>query len=337
MIHKLDANENPFGCSLKVKKLFETFDRSHIYADPRAEDLKRVIGKKYGLDPQNILCGAGSEDLITTLIRTFCKTPEDEIIIPKHSFILYEKAASITGSKIVNVGYDDQWRISIDEIIDSITPQTKLICLDHPGNPIGTFIPYEKLKHLIETVPSTVMILIDSAYAEYAYRCEGYNDGMDFPLTFPNVFVTRTLSKVYGLAGLRIGWLYASAQIMEQLNMQRVLYKASRIAQEAAIVALSDDAFAQKSIEYTVHALKEAEDFYTSHGLLLCQNVGNFLTLKFESAQKAQCYYNYLLQNQIKASLLMDYHLDNMIRISIGNPDAMKLLFTLSVDYDFNQ
>lgn len=337
MIYKLDANENPFGCSLKVKKLFETFDRSHLYADPRAEDLKSVIGQKYGLDPKNILCGAGSEDLITTLIRTFCKSGEDEIIIPKHSFVLYEKAASITGCKIVKVGYDDQWCIDVEQILASITPQTKLICLDHPGNPIGTFIPYEKLKYLIERVQDRVMILIDSAYAEYAYRFDEYNDGMDFPKVFPNVFVTRTFSKVHGLAGLRIGWLYASTQVMEQLNTQRVLYKASRIAQEAAIVALSDDAFAHESVEYAVQALKEAENFYASKGLLLCKNAGNFLTLKFESAQKAQDYYDYLLQNQIKVSLLTDYNLDHMIRISIGNLDGMKLLFKLSSDYDFSQ
>lgn len=334
MLYKLDANENPFGCSSKVKNFFETFDRSHLYADPRATDLKKVIGEKYTLDPQNILCGAGSEDLITTLIRTFCRTTEDEIIIPKHSFILYEKAASITGSKIVKVGYDDQWCIDVDQITQSVTTHTKLICLDHPGNPIGTFIPYEKLKHLIETIPPTVMILIDSAYAEYAYGYDGYNDGMNFPQIFPNVFVTRTLSKVYGLAGLRIGWMYASNQVMEQLNEQRVLYKASRIAQEAAIIALSDDAFARESVGYTMQALKKAEKFYSSKGLLLCRNAGNFLTLKFDSAQKAHNYYNHLLQNKIKTSLLTDYNLDSMIRLSIGNPEAMNLLFKITEQYN---
>ncbi len=336
MVYKLNANENPFGCSPKVQELFVNYDRQHLYADPSAQELKKAIGLKYKIDPQNILCGAGSEDLITTLIRTFCKLETDEIIIPQHSFILYEKAAQITGSRIINVGYDSEWRVDVDQMINAITPNTKMICLDHPGNPIGTFIPYTDLKCLVESVPSSVIILIDSAYAEYAYRFEDYNDGMAFPLLYPNVCVTRTLSKVYGLAGLRIGCLYASSQLMEKLNYQRVLYKASRIAQEAGIIALSDDVFAKKTIDYTVNALKDIESFYDSMGILLCENAGNFITLNFKSDMQAKSYYDYLYQHQIVTSLLNDYNLSHMVRISIGDHASMELLKQFTLAYDFN-
>ncbi|MBA4249960.1 MAG: hypothetical protein C0432_03395 [Candidatus Puniceispirillum sp.] len=336
MVYKLNANENPFGCSPKVKDFFLHYDRQYLYADPSAQDLKQSIAFKYNIDPQNILCGAGSEDLITTLIRTFCKLETDEIIIPQHSFILYEKAAQITGSRIINVGYDSKWCINVDQILNAVTPHTKMICLDHPGNPIGTFMPHKELKRLVESIPSTVIILIDSAYAEYAYRCEGYNDGMEFPSLYPNVCVTRTLSKVYGLAGLRIGWLYAVSQVMAKLNLQRVLYKASRIAQEAAIIALSDDVFANETIDHTLKALKDIESFYDSLGILLCRNAGNFVTLKLRSDKQAKSYYDYLYQNQIVASLLNDYNLSHMVRISIGNQASMELLKQLTLAFDFD-
>jgi histidinol-phosphate aminotransferase len=271
------------------------------------------------------MCGCGSEDLLHMLIKTMCRAG-DEIIMPKHGFGVYAIASNAIDAKAVLVPYNADMCFLAADVLNLITERTRMICIDHPGNPMGTYLPTVELDTLVRNIPSHVTLVIDAAYAEYMKGAGDYTDGMGYVALFPNVVVTRSFSKAYGLAGLRLGWLYGGDAVIEHLEAMRVPFKTSGIAQAAGIAALQDGDFVAKTVAYATKHRVALEDVLAVYGILAHKGCANFALARFKSAEEATDFKNYLNKNNIHVMQLVQYGLPEIIRISIGKKEGMTYL-----------
>ncbi len=340
----LSKNENPLGCSQNVVEAFHSFKDFAKYPDRSAELLCQTIASVHHIDPNRILCGCGSEDLLISLIESFAKKEiqthpnnvKPEIIYPKHGFFLYEKIIALNQARLTpkTISHELSDCVSVDAILSAVTENTTAIILDHPGNPGGQYLQTVELKRLIDNVPPRITIVIDSAYAEYMYGVQDYTSGLEFAGLYPNIIVTRTFSKAYGLAGLRIGWLYASEACMEFLNTRRTLFKASAIAQHCAIEALKDQAFLKQSIEHTLYWREQLEKALEAKQILALNSFANFVVVKQNSIKEANELREKIeLSCDILCSDLSVYGFANYLRISIGSKEAMEKLISFLLSY----
>lgn len=330
----LSSNENPFGCSPKVKNvLIQNFDLSWQYPCSSAQDLRAAIASHYNLNVNRILCGNGSEELLYLLAHCFVDEG-DEVLIPEYAFHVFNVATLGCGGKIVKIPRNDDLTLNIQAINSLLTPKTKVLFLDHPGNPIGRYIPGVHLKRLIESIPPSVLVVLDAAYAEYMVGVPDYIDGIDWVLEHKNLIVTRTFSKVYGLAGLRLGWLYGAENLIEPLNKIRPPFNANRLAQTAGIAALQDQDFVKNTISHTndCRVWLEQELKKLEYSILDCYT--NFVMM--DVGDKAKEIYYYLGNKGIIVRNLDAYGLNNYLRISIGTWDQMRTFINALKEYGSN-
>lgn len=333
---RLSANENPFGVGSNTRQAIHSFMEYHVYVDPSLKDLKQALAKTYGLDPARILCGCGSEDLLFSSIRTLLSAGDD-VILPRYGFSIYQAGAKSAQAKCVFIDYDEHWVLKVQSIIHLITPQTKLICLDNPANPIGTYVPFHRITQLLDDIPSHIPVILDAAYAEYVedgygfkkgddLRCGDYQSGLSIVDQYPNVIVTRTFSKAFGLAGLRVGWLYTSQDMIDQLTKNRCLFKTPHLSSVAAIAALADQDFVARTVDYTHQARQDLESLCAHKGILAWSCCANFVMIQLRDHHQVRDFMDVLLRHHIVVKDLNDYGLDRLIRISIGNEAHMTYL-----------
>ena len=218
-----------------------------LYPDGAARELKAALAKKHGLDPSRLVLGAGSDDIFLMLGRAYLG-PGDESINTKHAFAIYAIIAQQQGAKVVEVG-EDNFTADVDAILKAVTPKTKIVWLANPNNPTGTYLPYDEVKRLHAGLPPHVLLVLDGAYAEFVKKND-YASGIELASQFGNVIITRTFSKLYGLAGLRVGWGYAPPHVVDAIERVRMPFNVSLPAQAAAIAALEDDAFTEESLAH---------------------------------------------------------------------------------------
>src|SRR5690606_33297053 len=247
-IFKLSSNESPLGPSPKAAGAYRHC-AAHLqdYPDGAATELREAIGRTYGLDPDRIICGAGSDDLLNLLARAYL-ADGDEAIHTTHGFLMYPIAALGVGAKPV-VAAEKNYTADVDTIIKAVTPRTRIVFLANPNNPTGTYIPFDEVKRLHRALPPHVLLVLDAAYAEYVRRND-YASGLELVATSENVVMTRTFSKIYGLAGLRLGWGYMPAHVADALNRIRGPFNIGAPALEAGIAALADDAHIAASVAH---------------------------------------------------------------------------------------
>jgi histidinol-phosphate aminotransferase len=246
--YKLASNENPLGASPKAKAVYaEMAARMEIYPDGGARDLKAAIAKKHGLDPNRLVVGAGSDEIFLMLGRAYLG-PGDESICTLHAFAIYAIIAQQQGSKIIEVP-EKNFTADVDAILAAVTPKTKIVWLANPNNPTGTYLPYDEVKRLHGGLPSHVLLVLDGAYAEFV-RKNDYASGIELVSQYENVVMTRTFSKLYGLAGLRVGWGYAPAHVVDAIERVRMPFNVNLTAQAVAIAALEDEAFTEESLAH---------------------------------------------------------------------------------------
>ena len=220
---KLSSNESPFGPSPRVvSKIRETMKKTNRYPDGENKKLKESISKKFKLPEANLFCGNGSDEILGIACQLFLKKG-DEVIIPKHSFLMFDIYSKINGG-IVKTSRTTKLRFQIEDIINKINSKTKIIFLAQPNNPTGFYLNKKELSYLVKKVPKRIVIILDAAYAEYMTDCE-YSTGMDLVKNNKNIIVTRTFSKIYGIASLRLGWCYAHRNIINQMNKIRGPFK----------------------------------------------------------------------------------------------------------------
>ncbi|NWG26452.1 MAG: histidinol-phosphate transaminase [Pseudorhodoplanes sp.] len=325
-IFKLSSNETPLGPSPKAVEAYNAVGK-HLeeYPDGAATELREAIGRTFGLDPARIVCGAGSDDILNLIARAYL-ADGDEAIHTTHGFLVYPIATLGTGAKPV-VAAERNFTADVDAILKAVTPKTKIVFLANPNNPTGTYIPFDEVKRLHAGLPPHVLFVLDAAYAEYVRRND-YESGIELVATSENVVMCRTFSKIYGLAALRLGWLYGPAHIVDALNRIRGPFNVSAPAIAAGAAALADSAHLDRSREHNDRWLAWLTEEISRLGLTVTPSVGNFILIHFpdqpgKTAKEADALLTSrgCILRQVGA-----YKLPNALRMSVGTEEANRLV-----------
>lgn len=315
-IVKLASNENPFGLPASAKQAIQAeLDNLTRYPDSNGFYFKQAVAKKFGLTPEQITLGNGSNDLLELIAHTFASA-DDEIMFSQYAFIVYPLVTQAINAKKVEIPAK-HYGADLAAFLQAINDKTKLIYLANPNNPTGTFLTADELSHFLAKVPPHVIVVLDEAYTEFTAPEERVN-AFELLNTYPNLVVCRTLSKAYGLAGLRIGYAVSSAEIADLFNRVRQPFNCNSLALAAATAVINDDQFISQVAENNRKGLKQLEAFFMEKGLKYIASKGNFVLLDLE--QPAIPIYQALLQKGVIVRPVAAYGLPNHLRISIGLP-----------------
>lgn len=320
VVAKLSSNENPFGPSPHaVKAMQAVVAGAHHYPDPASTALRHALGERHGIDPDRIVCGTGSDELIHLVAGAYAGRG-DEIIHVRHGFAVYEIAAQRVGATVV-VAPDDDYGTDVDALLALVTPRTRVVFLANPNNPTGTIIPASEVRRLHAALPSDCIFALDCAYAEFA---EGeYEDGLALADAHANVVTMRTFSKIYGLAAQRIGWAYAQPHIVSAMHRIRAPFNVPTTGQAGAVAALADEAWVEKTRSHTLewrYWLAGEIAAMGNKGLRPIPSAANFVLVEFPetgplTADRAN---EALLADGIIARYLAVQQMPRCIRISVG-------------------
>jgi histidinol-phosphate aminotransferase len=319
-VFKLSSNETPLGASPKAIAAYNQVGK-HLedYPDGAATELREAIGRTYGLDPARIVCGAGSDDLLNLLARAYL-ADGDEAIHTAHGFLVYPIATLGAGATPV-VAAEKEYTADVDAILAHVTPRTKIVFLANPNNPTGTYIPFDEVKRLHAGLPKHVLFVIDAAYAEYVKRND-YESGIELVATSENVVMTRTFSKIYGLAALRLGWLYGPAHVVDAVYRIRGPFNVNAPSIAAGVAALADVAHVERAREHNEKWLAWLTDEIRKLGLKVTPSVGNFILIHFPDAKTAKDADARLTARGLVLRAVGAYHLPNALRMSVGTEEA---------------
>ena len=314
---KLSSNESPFGPSKKVlKKIKELSLNTNRYPESNSINLKKSISKRHNIAITNIFCANGSDEILGLICQLYLNKG-DEVIIPKNSFLMYEIYSKINGAKIINSQTND-FAVNTDNILKKITKKTKLIFIANPNNPTGLSIPKSNLDNFIKKIPIRILVVLDGAYAEYLGN-KNYESGMSYVSNYKNVLVTRTFSKIYGLASLRLGWCYANEKIIRLLDKIRGPFNVNKIAQAAGSIAILEKSIEKKLISHNTIWLNKIKDELKKLPLVIYDSEANFLFIKLKKGIKEKENLNkYLLNKSIIIRTLDNYNIHDCIRITVG-------------------
>ena len=318
---KLSANESPLGPSPKaIDALQASAPEVHRYPDGGAERLRRTIGARFDLDPDRIVCGAGSDELIQLLMRAYAG-PGDEILYSAHGFLMYRLSALAVGATPI-AAPERALTADVDGLLARLTTRTRMVFIANPNNPTGSYLDADELARLHGGLPEDVLLVIDAAYAEYVRRND-YTAGLELVDGADNVVMTRTFSKLFGLAALRLGWLYAKPPLADVLNRIRGPFNVSTPAQVAGIAALEDLAHQERARAHNERWLPWLERELTELGLEVHPSVANFVLVSFEhlGARTAAAASAWLEQRGIIARPMAAYGLPDSLRLSVGLED----------------
>ncbi len=318
---KLSSNENPFGCSPMAKEAYaRAAEDLALYPEGSAAILRKAIAEAHGVDPERIVCSAGSDEVLFLLARAYL-TEGDAIIKSEYGFAIYGIAARQMKANIINAPEDDLVP-SVDAFLQAMTPEVRLVFVANPNNPTGAYLPFSEIKRLHAGLPSDVVLVIDEAYAEYIDQ-EDYETALELVEGAANIVVTRTFSKIHGLAGLRIGWCYTSPEIVDVLNRVRSPFNASVPAQQAAAAALKDKEFIHASFKHNAIWLRTMTEEISALGLRVYPSVCNFVLVEFPETlgKTALDADRYLQSKGFIVRPMTGYGLPNCLRISIGKEE----------------
>ncbi|MCC5854983.1 MAG: histidinol-phosphate transaminase [Idiomarina sp.] len=316
-IVKLASNENPLGVSPKVKAaLIEKVSGLARYPDANGFYLKQAIADKFGVGIKQITLGNGSNDVLELLARTYV-TPQHEVIFSQHAFVVYPLVTQAIGAKPVAVPALDYGH-DLDAMAAAVNDKTRMIFVANPNNPTGTFLSSADLKAFLGKIPSHVLVVLDEAYYEYVPEQERA-PSIAWIEEFPNLVVSRTFSKAYGLAGLRAGFAVSHPAVADLMNRIRQPFNMNELALTAAMAALSDEDFLQRSVEVNHQGMAQLIEFCVAQGLSYIPSYGNFLTI--EVGSRAGELYQQLLEKGVIVRPVAGYELPHHLRVSIGLPE----------------
>ncbi|MCJ8520265.1 histidinol-phosphate aminotransferase [Pseudorhizobium tarimense] len=321
-VFKLSSNETPLGPSPKAREaLKQAVDHLEIYPDGQATELREAIAAVHGLNPANILCGNGSDELLGLLCHVYLGAG-DEGIITEHGFLVYKIQIMGACATPVIVKEKDA-TVDVDAILAAVTEKTKIVFLANPANPTGTYVPVTEIRRLQAALPKNVVLVLDAAYAEYVRRND-YEAGLELVSNSRNVVMTRTFSKVYGLAALRIGWMYAPAAIIDALNRVRGPFNMNAPAIAAGAAAVRDQAFIEKAVEYNNLWLDKLSHALEAIGLKVTPSVTNFLLIHFPDTdgKRAEDADAFLTSRGYILRAVRGYGFPNALRMSVGTEEA---------------
>lgn len=328
---KLSSNEGALGASPKAMAAYAAAAAdAAIYPEGSAAILRAAVGEAFGLDPARIVCGNGSDELLTLIANAYLR-PGDEVLYSEHAFLVYKIATLANSAVPVSVKEKDR-HVDVDAMLAAVTPKTKLVYLANPNNPTGTYLPFDEVKRLHAGLAPGTLLVLDAAYAEFV-RANDYDAGIALALKHDNVVMTRTFSKVYGLAGLRIGWALCPPAVADVLNRIRMPFNVSIPAQRAGAAALSDHDHLAAALEHNDIWREKLTAAIRATGLKVDDSVTNFLLIRFphEPGKTAAEADRYLGERGLILRGVASYGLPDCLRLTIGPADAnQKVVAALS-------
>ncbi|MDC0343893.1 histidinol-phosphate transaminase [Pelagibacteraceae bacterium] len=322
---KLSANESALGPSPKaIKEYLKLAKNFKRYPDSDGINLRKTLAKKFKLDPNKIILGSGSDQILELICKAFLKKGDD-VIVPKYSFLIYRLYSKMNGAKVL-FSNEKNFTVYVDDILKKVTKKTKIVFIANPNNPTGTYIDKKKLLLLRKKLRSDILLVMDDAYFEYVKQ-KNYSSGLKLFSNFRNVVVTRTFSKIYGLAGLRIGWGYGPKAIINSLNQVKPPFNINSPALAAAEAAIRDNAWINKEIK---HVNKWNDKFYKEFKKLNIdtnKTFTNFLLINFDKIKKNSTKVFMMLASAgVLVRKMNAYGIKNSLRITIGKSDENKKL-----------
>ena len=330
-IFKLSANETPLGPSPRAREAVRGFaDRLQDYPDGNATALRDAIGARHGLDPAKIVCGTGSDEILHLLAAAYIG-PGDEGIFTQHGFLVYRIAILASGGVPV-VAAETNLTADVDKILAKVGARTKMVFLANPNNPTGTFLPLAEVKRLAQNLPAHVLLVLDAAYAEYVTRAD-YSSGLELVSNSENVVMTRTFSKIYGLAGIRLGWCYAPPDVCGAINRIRGPFNTNGAAIASGIAALQDASHIGKAVAHNETWLPWLSQEISALGIKVTPSVCNFLLLHFDGEAQARAADRFLLSRGLILRAVSAYGLPHCLRLTAGTEEANRLVVAALTDF----
>ncbi|HET7731716.1 MAG TPA: histidinol-phosphate transaminase [Usitatibacter sp.] len=315
-ILKMASNENPLGPSPKALEAIRgALDELHYYPDGSGYELKRVIARQQGVAPESIVLGNGSNDVLELVARAYLR-PGDSAAYSQHAFMVYPLAIQAIGAERIEVPARD-FGNDLPALARAVRPDTRMVFVANPNNPTGTFDPWDRILAFVEQVPSHVLVVLDEAYGEYL------PDALKSPTPgwlgrHPNVVVSRTLSKAYGLAGLRVGFGLAAPEVAEVMNRVRQPFNVNHLAMVAACAALEDHDFIARSRDNNARGLEQLRRGFGKLGLDYIPSFGNFITVRVGDAEGV---YRAMLAEGVIVRPIAGYGLPEHLRVTVGLPE----------------
>ena len=319
---KLSSNETPLGPSPKAIAAFQgAAGELALYPDGSSSRLRAAIGAQMGLDAARLVCGNGSDDLLHLLAGAYVGAG-DEGVFTEHGFLVYRIAILAAGGLPV-IAKETRFTADVDAILSCVTERTKIVFVANPNNPTGTYLPKREIERLHAGLPKSALLVLDGAYAEYV-KAEDYSAGLEMAAAFDNVVMTRTFSKIHGLASLRIGWSYGSVELCDALNRIRGPFNVNGAALEAGIAAIQDAEHVARSVSHNAKWLTWLTTEIGALGLEVTPSVANFVLIHFpdapgESAEDAD---RFLTQRGLILRRVSSYGLPHALRMTVGTEEA---------------
>ena len=323
-IIKLASNENPLGpSSLAIAEAGKVLSDCHRYPDSSGYKLRVALADKFDVNINNVIIGPGSEGIMSNIMRTFLRA-NDEILTSENSFIGFRVLANASGYKCNWVPMKND-RYDLKKIGESINSNTKIIYLANPDNPTGTYFTKQEFDNFMENVPNRILVILDEAYYEYAAHIKDYPDSMLY--RYDNVITLRTFSKIHGLAGFRVGYGFAHDELIKYLMTVKLPFEPSIPAQIVALSALEDDSHHNISLENNKIGMERMTDFFDKNNFNYIPSCANFITLKFDNDKISKFFSSDLLSKGIIVRNLKSFGLSKYVRITIGTPGEIDVLF----------
>lgn len=320
---KLASNENPVGPSpLAIAAVKAAAETMHIYPDGSAFEVNTAVSATFGVPIENILLGNGSDEIIHLLGLAFMDGPKDEMIVGYPSFVRYDAAAFLADSALVKVNLDENLRHDVKAMAAKVTENTKLLFIANPNNPTGTITPKADIDWLLSQLPETCALVLDEAYFEFAAGQPGFPNSAEYVLDGKNLIGLRTFSKAYGLAGIRIGYGFAPAYVVDALERAREPFNVNSLAQAAGIAALKDTEHLKATVRLNAEGLAQTKAIFKKHGFKVYESFANFILA--DLGRPAQPIFQALLQQGVITRSGHLLGLPSCLRVSIGTKAEME-------------
>jgi histidinol-phosphate aminotransferase len=332
-VFKLSANETPLGPSPRaIEALRNMAADAAIYPEGSSALLREAIGARYGLSPDHIIAGAGSDNILELLAHAYVG-PGDEGVYSQYGFLEYKIVILAAGGTPV-VAPETNYTANVDALLSKVTDKTKIVFLANPNNPTGTFLTRTEVMRLARALPSHVLLVLDAAYAEYVNR-DDYEAGVELVQSSENVVMTRTFSKIFGLAGVRLGWGYGPVHVIEALNRIRSPFNVSSAASVAGIAALEDHAHIEAAIAHNARWLPWLAREIEALGLGVLPSVGNFIAIRFpdESGRTAADADRFLTSRGLVLRAIGAYDMPQFLRLTVGLQEANELVVAALAEF----
>jgi histidinol-phosphate aminotransferase len=328
---KLSSNESPFGPSPRALAAYDAARGAiGVYPDGSAAGLRAAIAARHGLEAGRLICGNGSDDILSLLAHAYL-TADDEVVVTEPGFLIYEIAALSNDARVVKVPLADD-RPDVDALLAAVSAKTRMVFIANPGNPTGTYLNADEIGRLHAGLPGTVMLVLDGAYAEYV-TADDFEAGAALVRAHANVVMTRTFSKIYGLAGLRLGWAYGPESVIETLNRIRGPFNVNVAAEAAGIAALEDPAHEEMARAHNATWLGRVKETLARLGLGHTDSVANFVTIRFADADEAARALAHMRAAGYILRPLGNYNMPDCLRLTIGADDVMKGVIAALEDF----